>query len=86
MPSKCPACTGHGQAFQDDYPTHIPCGECAGTGRGEVAEAAREIEAALWRMARLPKHYAQKRRETIAGFVASAVGALEREAGRGDKN
>ena len=77
MPSKCPHCE-HGQTFQDDYPTHIICGECAGTGYGEVAEAAREVDAALWRKARLPKHYAEKRRETIARFVASAITARER--------
>ena len=75
--TRCPSCE-HGQVFQEDLPNHIPCGECAGTGYGEVAEAAREIEAALWRMARLPKHYAQKRQETIARFVASAVLARER--------
>ncbi len=76
MPSKCPHCE-HGQTFQEDLPNHIPCGECAGTGWNEVAEAAREIDAHFW-----PHKYqrgsGRKRRETIARFVASAVLARER--------
>ena len=83
-PMKCPSCDGSGSAFQDEWPVHIPCGECAGTGYGEVAEAAREIDVALAYSRGSRYHpgdahkYARKRRETIARYVASAIAARER--------
>ena len=73
--TRCPSCTGHGQAFQDEWPVHIPCGECAGTGLGEVAEAARDIYDALFRDEIRDRVSTRRRRETIARHVASAVGA-----------
>ncbi len=77
MQSKCPSCDGAGYVIQDEEPCHNSCGECAGTGNGIVAEAAREIDNALaWPN---PRQWdARKRRETIARFVASALGAQER--------
>ena len=54
-------------------------GEGAGTGNGLVAEAARGIQDAFW-WEEPESKIAQKRRETIARFVASAVAAQERTA------
>ncbi len=76
---KCPSCDGAGYVIQDAEPCHMSCGECAGTGNGIVAEAARGIQDAFWpNFAVLHEHEARKRRETIARFVASALGAQER--------
>ncbi len=86
---KCPSCQGSGSAYLDvdskkygEISIHEHCGECAGTGLGEVAEAAAEIHYALrWHSARdgdTPAGSARKRRETIARIVASAVLARER--------
>ncbi len=69
---KCPSCDGAGYVIQDAEPCHMSCGECAGTGNGLVAEAARGIDDALRR------GYRGERREMIARFVASALGAQER--------
>ncbi len=78
MKSKCPSCDGAGYVIQDEEPCHMTCGECAGTGNGLVAEAAMGIEDALWAVTGEGAEYARKRRETIARFVASALGAQER--------
>ncbi len=81
MSPKCQSCDGAGYVIQDEEPCHMSCGECAGTGNGIVAEAARGIHDAIWPTVR-PSVYAmtlaQERRETIARFVASALGAQER--------
>ncbi len=80
MKSKCPSCDGAGYVIQDEEPCHMSCGECAGTGNGIVAEAAREIDAAM-AYSRWGGRDAVKRRETIARFVAGALGAQERSEG-----
>ena len=79
---KCPSCQGSGSSFLDvdskkygEISIHEHCGECAGSGSGEVAEAAREIDAALQAM--YPLAIGQKRRETIARHVASALARKE---------
>ncbi len=74
---KCPSCEGAGYVIQDEEPCHMSCGECAGTGNGIVAEAARGIQDALWG-AEFAGESDTKQRETIARFVASALGAQER--------
>ena len=84
MPLKCQSCEGAGYVIQDEAPCHMTCGECAGTGNGLVAEAARGIDAALAH-SRWGDRDAKKRREKIARFVASAAMPAERaEAQRGD--
>ncbi len=70
---KCPSCEGAGYVIQDEEPCHMSCGECAGTGNGLVAEAARGIHDALFLKLERPGS-----REMIARFVASALGAQER--------
>ncbi len=77
---KCQSCDGAGYVIQDEEPCHMSCGECAGTGNGLVVEAARGIQDAFWVTLKGPESckYARKRRETIARYVASAVGAQER--------
>ncbi len=79
---RCPSCDGAGYVIQDEEPCHMSCGSCAGTGNGLVAEAARGIHDALFLKLERPgspaEERARKRRETIARFVASALGAQER--------
>ena len=81
---KCPSCDGSGSAYLDvdckkygEISIHEHCGECAGTGNGLVAEAAADIQEAMFD-ADLAETPDTKRRETIARIVASALGAQER--------
>ena len=80
MLTKGPVCDCAGYVIRDAEPCHMSCGECAGNGNGLVAEAARGIHDAFWFTLAGPesRKYAQKRREKIARFVASAVAAPER--------
>ncbi len=85
--TRCPSCDGSGSAYLDvdskkygEISIHEHCGECAGTGSGAVAEAAREIDDAM-RPSRQQFYYpvgsGRKRRETIARHVASALARKE---------
>ncbi len=78
---KCPSCDGAGYVIQDEEPCHMTCGECAGTGNGLVAEAARGIQYQF-------RHLLggeSDARASIARYVASAVMGAGRERGMGDE-
>ena len=81
---KCPSCDGSGSAFLDvdsklygEISIHQHCGECAGTGSGEVAEAARGIHNIWWHTPKTGTgaKEAAWRRAQIARYVASAMSA-----------
>ena len=78
---KCPSCDGSGSSYLDvdsklygEISIHEHCGSCAGTGYGEVAEAARGIQYQFRHLLGGESDV----RETIARYVASAVSARER--------
>ena len=78
--SRCPACTGHGQAFVDEFDVvrqtdisiHISCGVCFGSGLN-VRSAAEAVHAEFWTVlsGSESRKYARERIQTIARIMAA---------------